>query len=421
MIAVWCAIVLCVVGAACSGTSAPRAAGPENPSAAAQAEAYAEALAAEGWPEEVVVEAELLARAGLEAAGSSGEFVPVPAAPRVRVVAFGSLDGDGRSDPGPLAGVTVIAVPDRSWSEWWSAIIGLDLYDDPLPGILRPEIALPVGGQLHADEQQVLSGPGAVVSTTGADGTAEMWLNPGDRYAVCVLSPDVDGLIAGCEYDFWPGTRTHDPGGLFPLVHDAVMVYFSHGRAYLGRVRDIDDPTDYYELNHSYWFQQIAQSMFSPDWSAPAVNPAPQPQPQPGRATIDFYSFDNLSPGQVMAFIEDSRVGAWWDAISAGTIHAHVIHARVDAATVESSPAILVPLQPDPAVYEKFLATVTVDAGVYLVCWLDEAHPVDGVENYDILLCVYEEFPAGSQSYLNPGPSENYHFMTNNRGYNPER
>ena len=67
-----------------------------------------------------------------------------------------------------------------------------------------------------------------------------------------------------------------------------------------------------------------------------------------------------------MALIEDSRVGEWWDAISAATIHDP--HwgprlPRVDAAAVESAPATLVPLQPDPAVYEDFLATVTVDAG----------------------------------------------------------
>ena len=225
----WCVAAACVVAAACSDPAAPGADGaadapssdvagtlpaadPENPSAAAEAKAHAEALAAQGWPAGVVADAEAIAAAlaGLEAEGSSGEFEPVPPTPKVRVVAFGSLEGDGRSDPRPLAGVTIIAIPYSSWWAWWGAMIGGDFRDDPLPGNLDRRIGLPLGGQLHADAQQVLSGPGAVISTTGADGTADMWLEPGRGYQVCALPPDAEGLIAGCEYDFLPDTRHTD-------------------------------------------------------------------------------------------------------------------------------------------------------------------------------------------------------------------
>ena len=332
--------------------------------------------------------------------------------PRVRVVAFGSLDGDGRSNPRPLAGVTIVAIPGRSWWAWWSALVGRDLREDPLPGNLDRQIGLPVGGQFRSDAQQILRTPGAVVSTTGAAGTADIWLNPGGDYHVCVLSPDVEGLIAGCEYDFRPYTyRTDSSYGLNPSASgEAAMAYFSHGRAYLGVVRDT-------QRGH-FWFQQIAQSVFGPDLIAPAVNPATQPGPQPGTATVDFLSDQDLRWGQWMALIEDSQVGAWWDTVSAATIAEN--GGPLDTA-VESSPAILVPLRPDPAVYEDFLATVTVDAGVYLVCWLRKFVPGGGVQVYVINVCVYEEFPAGSHSYLNPGYLEIYPYLYNVQGYDPEQ
>ena len=293
-------------------------------------------------------------------------------------------------------------------------MIGGDIRDDPLPGNLDRDIGLPLGAQLHADAQQVLRGPGAVISTTGADGTADMWLEPGSGYQVCVVSPDAEGLIAGCEYDFLPDTNHTDwVDGLRPLSHDVAMVYFSHGRAYLGVVRDTQ--------RAYFWFQQIAESVFGPDWSAPAAANLPTPsQPRPGQATIDFVS--SLHTNRVeMALIKDSQVGAWWDAIHAATIGEYQYQPAPDAATVESSPALLVPLQPDPTVFDEFLATVTVDAGVYLVCWLNKRDSSDGVSYYGLDVCVYEEFPAGSHSYLQPGYGETYRYLTNIRGYVPEQ
>ncbi len=381
----------------------------------AQAQAYAEVLAAEG----VVAEAEAIAAATAGGSTLDGSAL-LPSTTKVTVVAFGSLHSDGRSDPQPLAGVTIIAFPGRPWHEWWSALTGGDFDKGSLPGNLDTTIGLYAGAQFHADEQQVLRTPGAVVSTTGTDGTAVMWLNPGRSYHLCVLSPDAEGLIAGCEYDFRSDTHySNSPGGLIPDVHGAAMVYFSRGRAYLGAVRDVGDDTSTLWLNRSYWFQQIAESVFGSDLTAPAARPAPSPKPQPGEATVDFYSGLNIHRGDMMALVEDSQIGAWWDTIHTATIDKP--GSPLDAATLESLPAILVPLQPDPTVYEDFLANVTVDAGVYLVCWLYSKSPIDGVERYTLDLCTYEELPAGSHSYLNLGYLENFRYLTNNRGYDPQQ
>ncbi len=236
---------------------------------------------------------------------------------------------------------------------------------------------------------------------------------------VCVLSPDVEGLIAGCEVDFYADTQEDSLNGLFAGDHvEVVMVYFSHGRAYPGMVRDVDynTPENAYWLSRSYWFEQIARELFGADWSTPTANPTPRRNPRPGQATVDFYSAQSLAPGQAMALIEDSRVGAWWDLLRTVTIDKP--HPHPAAAILESAPAILVPLQPDPSVYEKFLATVTVDAGVYLVCWL---YFYDGAERFTTEVCAYEEFPAGSHSYLSPGYGEIVYYLTHTRNYDPQQ
>ena len=368
--------------------SAGAGTGGDEPSSADAAWAYAEALAAAGWSEEVVVEAEARA-AALEDEGSSGEFVPVPPKPSVQVLAFGSLHSDGTIEPEPLGGVTVVAVPSRRWGDWWTALTGLDFGDDQLPGIFHDLIRLPRGAQYHGDTQRALRTPEVAVATTDADGTAELWLRPVRRYHVCVLPPETEGFVAGCEFGFRADSY-HDPsysGGLV-TINGTAMVYFSHGRAYLGVDRDHGDHRG------RFWYQRIAEGMFG-DLSAPAPGGF-MPKPKQGQATVEFYSQQHNKPdgGDAMALIADSQVGAWWDSINSATLDEW---RGIDRAAVESSPAMLVRLEPDPAANKYLLAAVTVEAGAYLVCWL----PLWSRRDFVLIdFCVYEEFPADSRNYL---------------------
>ena len=426
--ALWCAMALCVFAAGCSDTAAPPASSdapaatttdvpaPEADSvdsvfSPADAEAVAEALAAAGWPLGVVTDAQAAAAAWPAEGGSSedlGRFL-LPSPPGKRVVAFGSLHGDGRSDPAPIAGATVVAVPDRSWYGWWDALTGLDInrWGDQLPGNLEAEIGLPPGGQLRVDAQQALRLPGALVATTGADGTAQLAPRPGVRYHLCVLSPGVEGLIAGCEYDFHPDSYyTHSPpdGLTAGAGYDTVMVYFSFGRAYLGAARD-DDPDSNWDDDDFYWFQRIAEAVFGLGLAAPPGVPATGSQTESGTATVDFATPESLGRSNLMAFIEDSRIGAWWDAIS-------VVEDRlkIPRAALESSPATLVPLEHDPAEYEWFHGRATLQAGTYLVCWL---------HGTKITTCAYEEFPADSRTGLRPYYVEIADYLNIIRDYKP--
>ena len=431
MTALWCAAALCAAAAACSdapgsattdvtastadsieGEPAIEALGPDGAGdvlSGADAEAVAEALAAAGWPRWMVVEAQAYAAAWPAEGGSAEDLARIlPSPPGMRVVAFGSLSGDGRSNPAPIAGVTVVAVPDRSWGDWWLALTGLDL-GEYLAGDIASTIVLHPGARFRVDALRALRLPGALIATTGADGTARLAPRPGVRYHLCVLSPGVEGLIAGCEYDFHPDSYyTHSPpdGLTAGAGYDTVMAYFSFGRAYLGAARD-DDPDRNWDDDDFYWFQRIAEAVFGLGLAAPPGVPATGSQTQPGTATVDFATSESLGRSNLMAFIEDSRIGAWWDAIS-------VVEDRykIPRAALESSPATLVPVEGDPAEYEGFHGRATLQAGTYLVCWL---------HGTKITTCVYEEFPADSRTGLRPYYVEIADYLSVIRDYKPPR
>lgn len=352
-----------------------------------------------GWGKPTPAEPSSVEPTGGQPTGSAGWVV--------EVLAFGSLHGDGRDDPQPLAGVPVIAIPrDRTVVRWLNALVGVDVESDPVTGVFQKEsTVLHRGAQFRVDAQQILASPGVVITATGADGTAQMRLDPGVRYSTCVLSPDDRGLIAGCESSFRPDF--YGLGALY-AQYEAVLVYFSYGRAYVGVGEANLLP---------YWYQQIAEDVFDRDWAGPdfGTGPVPRLEPSPHEASIDFYSQENLS-GNVMALIEDSQIGAWWDTFHNKLVPPHIDYRYVDAATLESTPATLVPLRADPSVYEEFLATVTIDAGVHLVCWMEKS---DSREVFGPKLCVYEDFPAGSHSYLSPYFIEIDHYLTKTRGKGP--
>lgn len=434
MTAVWCLAALCTVAAACSGASEPAAtyaiassagstesepAGPDGADSvfsAADAETVAEALAIAGWPLGVVADAQAFAEGWPAEGGSSEDLARIlPSPPGMRVVAFGSLDGDGRSDPTLVAGATVVAVPGRSWHDWWDTATGLDLATgldfgaDPLPGNFVPVVGLPLGAQLRVDALRALRFPGVLVATTGADGTAQLAPRPGVRYHLCVLSPGAEGLIAGCEYDFHPDSyyTASPPDGLMSNAgYDTVMVYFSFGRAYLGAARESEDDYRY------FWFQRLAEAVFGPELDAP-TDAAPLPHPTPGTATVDLVSSENLGRSALMALVEDSQVGAWWDAISTGKEGT-----TVRRAALESSPATLLHLKHDPAVHERFWGSATLQAGTYLICRLHRYAPDTAWDPW-LGICVHTEFPADSHSHLSIHSTEFAPYLSTYRIHDP--
>ena len=146
-------------------------------------------------------------------------------------MAFGSLDGDGRADPRFLAGVTVVAVPARDRDDWWDAVGALGPAEEEAAGVgvagaLTPVVGIPPGEQVQSSLQRVLAAPGAIISTTGASGTMDMWVDPRFAYHFCALSPKVEGLnrgsagagaahVGAASGDHGPGPRRGALGAAF--------------------------------------------------------------------------------------------------------------------------------------------------------------------------------------------------------------
>ena len=95
----WWLCVLCAAAMACTGAPPP----------ADSAASDAPADSAESAPQATETSAATIPEAPETSADDASEADEGPRP--LRVVAFGDLYGDGRVDPGPLAGVTVVAVP----------------------------------------------------------------------------------------------------------------------------------------------------------------------------------------------------------------------------------------------------------------------------------------------------------------------
>ena len=104
---------------------------------------------------------------------------------------------------------------------WWETVGGHDL------GIKQ---LIPPGVRVQSTPEQLAAAPARFV-TTGPGGTLEMPiaynLNESNKYSFCAMSPVVDSLIAGCNYQRYISPWRYVQFGDTMIIY----VYFTHGYA----------------------------------------------------------------------------------------------------------------------------------------------------------------------------------------------
>ena len=162
---------------------------------------------------------------------------------------------------------------------------------------------IPPGAQMQSTAEAITASPIDFV-TTEPDGTAETYLNPlkpSRSFSICVISP-VDDLIAGCSLKEWIRPEAinewRDPTIFY--------IYFSNGRAYIDREQNGDER--YYRFLHG------DRNLYSP--SAEPATVTFVSTDFPNELNNSLFEDKYLAPGAQVAVINDSDIGAWWDAVS---------------------------------------------------------------------------------------------------------
>ena len=224
----------------------------------------------------------------------------------VRFVTYGDIDPDDEDPFGIIPDVQIAIIREKDvivkegdigqyesryestnhLLDWWETVGGHDL------GIKEH---IPPGVRVQSTPEQLAAAPARFV-TTGSDGTFEMSIAynldqsddySGIDYAFCAMSPVVDSLIAGCNYQnisLWRYIRSGDAMTIY--------VYFAHGYAI------VED-----SFNASDRFQRFSDGIEASDEPAYLwVN-----------ATTD--GGDPVWDAQV-AVVNGAHVNDWWEAIS---------------------------------------------------------------------------------------------------------
>jgi len=226
---------------------------------------------------------------------NEGEDVEV----RVRFVAYGDVDPNDDIDFGVIPDLQIAVINDRKSSEWWNTVGG-EVLEEQTPG---SRMFIPPGAQMQSTAEAITASPIDFV-TTGPDGTAETYLNPlkpSRSFSICVISP-VDDLIAGCSLKEWIRPEAinewRDPTIFY--------IYFSNGRAYIDREQNGDER--YYRFLHG------DRNLYSP--SAEPATVTFVSTDFPNELNNSLFEDKYLAPGAQIAVINDSDIGAWWDAVS---------------------------------------------------------------------------------------------------------
>ena len=277
-----------------------------------------------------------------------------------RFVAFGDVDGVGGVGFGVVPDMRVAIIEEADLGDWWSAVGG-----DAL-GIRE---RIPSGVQVQGTAAGLESAPAQWV-TTGPDGTAEVsftFTEP--KYSlVCVVSPVVDNLIAGC---------TRHVRRIWEV--NTFYVHFSHGRAFLDIKQDGEE-------QYQQFLAEGEQFLAEGEPVTRTRRSLTGPRQYTATVTIvsfsygDVVGFNHFSPDIPVAIIEDADIGAWWTAISDnGEVDLNLSlephwpdWARgkrhvdrgiyYDPETLEAAPARIVTTGPDGSV------EVELPVGTYLFC-----------------------------------------------------
>ena len=209
---------------------------------------------------------------------------------RIKFIAYGDADPNDDIDFGVIPDLQIAVINDRESSEWWNSVGG-DNFDELPPGA---RMHIPPGVQIQSTVENIAASP-IVFITTGPDGTAETYLKPSEYFSVCVISP-VDSSIAGCNL----GSATAQWREMI------FYVYFSHGRAYIDREQNGN------ERYHRFLNEDL--DLYSSSGEPATVTFVSTAFPN---LLSDSYFDDKyLAPGAQVAVINDSDIGAWWDAVS---------------------------------------------------------------------------------------------------------
>ena len=209
---------------------------------------------------------------------------------RVRFIAYGDVNPNDDIDFGVIPDLQIAVINDRESSEWWNSVGG-DNFDELPPGA---RMHIPPGVQIQSTVENIAASP-IVFITTGPDGTAETYLKPSEYFSICVISP-VDSSIAGCNL----GSATAQWREMI------FYVYFSYGRAYIDREQNGN------ERYHRFLNEDL-------DLYSSSGEPATITFVSTGYAD-EYSNYDfvgrYLEPDASVAVIDDTDVGAWWDAVS---------------------------------------------------------------------------------------------------------
>ena len=209
---------------------------------------------------------------------------------RIRFIAYGDVDPNDDIAFGVIPHLQIAVVNDRESSEWWNTVGG-DNFDELPPGA---RMHIPPGVQIQSTVENIAASP-IVFITTGSDGTAETYLKPSEYFSVCVISP-VDALIAGCNL-----------GSSTARWREMIFyIYFSRGRAYIDREQNGN------ERYHRFLNEDL--DLYSSSGEPATVTFVSTAFPN---LLSDSYFDDKyLAPGAQVAVINDSDIGAWWNAVS---------------------------------------------------------------------------------------------------------
>jgi len=210
---------------------------------------------------------------------------------RVRFVAYGDVDPNDDIDFGVIPDLQIAVIHDRESPEWWNTVRG-DNFDELAPGA---RMFIPPGAQIRSTVENVAASPIGLI-TTGPDGTAETYLKPSESFLICVISPVDAALIAGC-----------DLGSATARWREMIFyIYFSHGRAYIDREQNGNERYHRF-LNENLDLYSSSGEPATVTFVSTAL---------PNELSDSYFEDKYLAPGAQIAVIDDSDIGAWWNAVS---------------------------------------------------------------------------------------------------------
>ena len=209
---------------------------------------------------------------------------------RVRFIAYGDVDPNDDIDFGVIPDLQIAVINNRKSSEWWNTVGG-EVLGEQTHG---SRTFIPPGVQIRSTADAIAASPIDLIAT-GSDGTAETYLKSSEVFSVCVVSP-VEDLIAGCSLS----------ESIYREHYILFYVYFSNGRAYIDREQNGDER--YYRFLHG------DRNLYSP--SAEPATVTIVSTAFPNELNNSLFEDKYLAPGAQIAVINDSDIGAWWDAVS---------------------------------------------------------------------------------------------------------